>query len=210
MKAVKIGVAAIVGVVALTLVTLRLTGLDPGYLDSRSPEFAASNRVARPGLWLKEEVGEERVTDWAAVAKELEGKTGAERRIQVETRTWYGIPHSVTVGGDMIGRDGGLYIHGHSDPNRMHIPFPNDKAWTRNVARDPRIRIRVAGKIYNGVAVSVTDRAEGAALLRRDPLTVEIDADGKEHVKEVMHIWRVYQSNVSDYSSGSQGVARNE
>ena len=92
----------------------------------------------------------------------------------------------------------------------MHIPFPNDKAGTRNVARDPRIRIRVAGKIYNGVAVSVTDRAEGAALLRRDPLTVEIDADGKEHVKEVMHIWRVYQSNVSDYSSGSQGVARNE
>lgn len=196
---------ALVGIVALALVVLRITGLDPDYVDPSSEQFARQNRIARPGLWLKGELVTEPIKDWSFVEEQLKGQKGRERTIQVETRTWYGIPHSVTVGGDLV-RDGKLYIHGHSDPNRMHIPFPNDKAWTRNVDRDPRVRIRIAGKLYDAIAVSVTDRAEAAALLRRDPLTIEKDADGKEHVKEVMHVWRIFQMHVPDYSAESQGV----
>src|SRR6202030_1217454 len=105
---------------------------------------------------------------------------GKDRTIQVETRTWYGVPHSVTIGGDLV-RDGKLYIHGHSDPNRMKIPFPFDKAWTRNVDRDPRVRLKIAGKIYEAIVVPVTDRAEGAALLGRDPIIMEKGPDGREH-----------------------------
>jgi hypothetical protein len=56
--------------------------------------------------------------------------------------------------------------------------------------------------------VLVTDREEATALLKRDPLTIETGPDGKEHVKGVMHIWRVFQMHVPDYSSGSQGVVR--
>jgi hypothetical protein len=204
-RAVKIGAFVVIAVVALAIFTLRLTGLEPGYIDPRSEEFARANRIARPGLWLKGEVVKEPVKDWSFVSDELRGKTGRDRMIQVETRTPYFIPHSVTIGGDLV-RDGKLYIHAHSDPNRMHIPFPRDKAWTRNVARDPRVRLKIAGKIYEAIVVSVTDRDEAAALLKRDPLTIEKGPDGKEHVKEVMHVWRVFQMNVPDYSHGSQGV----
>ena len=204
-RALKTGGAVVVGLVVLLLLTLRLTGLDPSYIDPRSEEFERANRTARPGLWLTGEVVREPVKDWSFVREELREKSGKERTIQVETRTWYGIPHSVTIGGDMV-RDGKLYIHAHSDPNRMGIPFPNDKAWTRNVARDPRVRLRIAGKIYEVMVVPVTDRAEGTALLGRDPITMETGPDGKEHPKEVMHIWRVFQRNIPDYSEGFQGT----
>ena len=53
----------------------------------------------------------------------------------LETRTWYGIPHSVTIG--IVGRGDKLYIHARSDERRMQTPFPNDKYWTQNVSRDP-------------------------------------------------------------------------
>jgi hypothetical protein len=205
MKAMKIGGAIVVGLVVATLLTLRVTGLEPGYIDPRSEEFARANRIARPGLWLKGEVVTEPVKDWSFVSDTLRGKTGKDRTIQLQVRTPYFIPHSVTIGGDLV-RDGKLYIHAHSDPSRMHIPFPNDKAWTRYVARDPRVRLKIAGKIYDAIVVSVTDRAEAAALLKRDPLTIEKGPDGKEHVKEVMHVWRVFQMYVPDYSSDSQGV----
>jgi hypothetical protein len=200
----KIGGAVVVGLVVLTLFTLRLVGLEPGYIDPRSEEFNRANRIARPGLWLKGEVVTEPITDWSFVREELRGKTGKDSTIQVETRTWYGIPHSVTIGGDLV-RDGKLYIHAHSDRNRMAIPFPNDKAWTRNVDRDPRVRLKIAGKIYKAIVVPVTDRSEGAALLGRDPVTIEKGPDGKEHATDVMHIWRVFQMHVPDYSGPFQG-----
>lgn len=204
-KALTICGLALIGLLAMTLLTLRVTGLEPGYIDPRSEEFARANRIARPGLWLTGEVVTEPVQDWSFVTEALRGKSGKDRMIQIEVRTPYFIPHSVTIGGDLV-RDGKLYIHAHSDPNRMHIPFPYDKAWTRHVARDPRVRLKIAGKIYEAMVVSITDRAEAAALLGRDPLTIEKGPDGKEHVKEVMHVWRVFQRNIPDYSSGSQGV----
>jgi len=43
-------------------------------------------------------------------------------------------------------------------------------------------------------------------LLGRDPLKVETGPDGKERVTDVMHIWRVFQMHVPDYSNGTQGA----
>ena len=76
------------------------------------------------------------------------------------------------------------------------MPFPNDKAWTRNVARDPRVRLKIAGEIYEAMVVLMTDRAEVAEVMGRDPVTVETGPDGQEHVAEVMHVWRVFQRNI--------------
>jgi hypothetical protein len=53
----------------------------------------------------------------------------------------------------------------------------------------------------------MTDRAEVAEVMGRDPVTVEKGTDGKEHVAEVMHYWRVYQRNIPDFSKDSQGSA---
>ena len=68
-KVLQAGGFLLVGVVVLTLLTLRLTGLEPAYLDPRSDEFAANNRIARPGLWLAGEVVTTPVTNWDFVNK---------------------------------------------------------------------------------------------------------------------------------------------
>ena len=60
----KIGVLLIVALAGLALLTLRITGFDPPYLDARSDEFAERGRTGYPGLWLSGEVVREPVTDW--------------------------------------------------------------------------------------------------------------------------------------------------
>ena len=122
----------------------------------------------------------------------------------LETRTWYGIPHSVTIG--IVGRGDRLYIHANSSGWRMQRPFPHDKYWTQNVSRDPRVRLKIEDKIYEATVALMTDRDEVAAVLGRDPITVERGPDGQERVTAVMHYWRVFQRNVPDYSADSQGV----
>ena len=77
----------------------------------------------------------------------------------LETRTWYGIPHSVTIG--IVGRGDKLYIHARSDERRMQTPFPNDKYWTQNVSRDPRVRLKIDDKIYEATVALMTDRERG-------------------------------------------------
>ena len=48
-------------------------------------------RDERPGLWLSGELAAEPVQDWSF--------SDSIEEISLETRTWYGIPHSVTIWG---------------------------------------------------------------------------------------------------------------
>jgi hypothetical protein len=199
-KGLKVSVSVLVGVVALTLFTLRLTGLEPGFTPQPTrEELALRGRPTRPGLWQKGEVVTTPVTNWDFVNKIRQPIVG--NTIIIETRTWYGIPHSVRTG--IVGRGDKLYVHGHSDQGRVSTtPFPYDKAWTANVARDPRVRMKIGGKIYEMTMVMIADRAEVAELNRGDPETREIGPDGQERVVEAMHWWRVYQRNIPEYGSG--------
>ena len=81
--------------VTLGALFFRVTGFEPWYIDPASAEFAESNRTAWPGLWLKGEVVDGPVTDWDFINEVNHPITG--NSIMLETRTWYGIPHSVTV-----------------------------------------------------------------------------------------------------------------
>ena len=168
-RTVKIGGALVFGVFVLALLTLRLVGYEPQYLYPSGEEFARNNRIARPGLWLTGEVVREVITDWDFV-NHLDDP---ERRdtVMLETRTWYGIPHSVTIG--IVGRGGKLYIHARSGSRRMQTPFPNDKYWTQNVSRDPRVRLKIEDEIYEATVALMTDRDEVAAVMGREPITVE-------------------------------------
>ena len=69
MKALKIGLLVVGALVVVMLLTLRVTGLDPAYVDPTSEEFAKSGRTTRPGLWLTGEVVHEPVTNWDWVDK---------------------------------------------------------------------------------------------------------------------------------------------
>jgi hypothetical protein len=82
-----------------------------------------------PGLWLGGEIALERVDDWRF--------TNDIEEIFIETRPWYGIPHSTTIWCVELG--GELYIGSYGDEK---------KAWEKNLARDPRVKLAISGKLY--------------------------------------------------------------
>jgi len=138
MKGLKIGLLVVLAFVVVTLLTLRATGLEPPYVDPSSEEFAKSGRTTRPGLWLTGEVVHEPVTNWDWVNKVNDPIR--KNTIMLETRTWYGIPHSVTI--NIIGRGDKLYVQGSERDFRLKKSFPYSKAWWANVERDPRVHGR--------------------------------------------------------------------
>jgi hypothetical protein len=192
MKIVKVVLLLIVGMLAVTLVVLRVTGLEPEYLDLN--QLRAHHMIARPGLWLKGEVVTTPVTDWSFVDK-VEHPGRSLNTVLVETRTAYFIPHSVRTIPTV--RNGQLYIRSHQD--RMDVQFPNDKSWTSNVARDPRVRIKIGDKLYEATMVLVTDRSQAITFLGRNPETLQKDTDGQEHVVGYDHVYRVFQRNIPEY-----------
>ena len=115
--------------------------------------------------------------------------------VLVETRTPYFIPHSVRTMPSVL--DGRLYIRSHQ--NRMDLEFPSDKSWTSNVARDPRVRIKIGDKIYEATLVLVADRAQASALLGRNPEIMQKGSDGQEHVVGYDHVFRVFQRDIPEY-----------
>jgi hypothetical protein len=106
----------------------------------------------RPGLWLSGETVAEPVTDWSF--------TDAVPEIFLETRTWYGIPHSVTV--VCVGIGDRLYV---PSVYRERGEFPSERYWNRNVVRDPRVRLQIGEKLYERKAVLVEDPAEWQAVM---------------------------------------------
>ena len=194
----KIGLP-LVGLAAVVLLALRVIGFEPWYIDPASSEFAASNRTAWPGLWLKGEVVSQPVTDWNFINQVNHPVTG--NSIMLETRTWYGVPHSVTVNARPRGDK--LYLSGSEQGARLEKEFPYSKAWWANIERDPRIRMKIDGKIYEATVALVQDRDEVAQLLGRSPIGVQVDENGQEQVTSVRHYWRVFQRNIPEYGDGS-------
>ncbi len=100
---------------------------------------------AAPGLWLRGEIALTRVDDWR-FTHEIE-------EIFVETRPWYGIPHSTTIWCVELG--GELYIGSYGDEK---------KTWEKNVARDPTVKLAIAGKLYVVTLAPVTEPGQVEAL----------------------------------------------
>ena len=205
-KALKISLLVIGILVVVPLLVLRVTGLEPRFIAPESQAYADSSRTAGPGLWLKGEVVREPVKNWDWV-REVNHPV-REHYIMMETNTWYGIPHSVTV--RLNPRGDKLYLVGTAQGARLDKEFPDGKAWWKNVIRDPRVRMKIDGKIYEMTVVLVTDRAEVAEIMGRDPIRKEIGPDGKEQVVGVAHYFRVFQRNVPEYGSLSTVASSNE
>ena len=202
MKPLKIGLLVVGVLMVGTLLTLRVTGLAPGHPSAE--EYVKASRSARPGLWLTGEVVHEAVTNWDWV--EQFSDPFSKNATELETRTWYGIPHSVTV--LLVPRGDKLYLQSSAQTFRLNKKFPYGKAWWRNVERDPRVRLKIGGKIYEMTVVLIQDRAEVARLRgERDPIVKETAADGNEYITEEWHYWRVYQRNVPEYGTGSAVAA---
>jgi hypothetical protein len=200
MKKLKVGAVLILVILCVALVTLRFTGLEPEYLDLN--QLRAHHMIARPGLWLKGEVVSTPVTDWSFVDK-VEHPGRSLNTVLVETRTPYFIPHSVRTIPTV--RNGQLYIRSHQD--RMDVAFPHDKTWTADVARDPRVRIKIGDKLYEVTMVLVADRSQAIALLGRNPETFEKGPDGQDHVAGYDHVFRVFQRNIPEYGGAQPALS---
>ena len=96
----------------------------------------------RPGTRLGGPLAAEQDTDWSF-------RTPGRMQILVETATWYGIPHAVTTTSWIV--DGDLYVPCNACAT---------KRWPKNVARNPDVRLKVDGEIYERRAVRITDEAE--------------------------------------------------
>jgi len=178
-----------------TLLSLRITGLDPEYMDYTSQEYNERGRMTWPGLWLSGEVVREPVTDWDWVQDVAHPQLG--NTIMLETRTWYGIPHSVTI--LPTPRGDRLYIGGSARDERLEREFPHYKTYWANMERDPRVRLKIDGKVYEMTAVLVSDPEEFRQVIGRDPVTTTVAEDGTEQVVAKWYYWRVFQRNVAQY-----------
>lgn len=193
-KIIKISFLALGGLTCLILLTLRATGLAPGHPSAE--EYLNAGRSARPGLWLKGEVFREPVKNWDWVKKF--SNPFSENATELETRTWYGIPHSVTILLVPLGEK--LYLQSSGQTFRLEKKFPYGKAWWRNIERDPRVRLKIDGKLYGMTAVLIQDKAEVTRLRGGlNPTVKETDANGNEYITEEWHYWRVFQRNIPEY-----------
>jgi hypothetical protein len=161
MKKLRFVAGAVVACVLLALVALRVLGLDP--------------RERRPGLWLTGQSVTTPVTDWSF--------TDQFQTIYVQTRAWYGLPHSVTT--TVTAYNGHLYL---TSVYRPGMRFPDDRLWNKSVLRDPHVRLKIGDRVFDGTAALVTDAAEKDAVL---------DAKAKKYPrqratdKSLVHVFRV-------------------
>ena len=101
----------------------------------------------RPGLWLKGNVVTSPVTDWSS--------TDRYQTVKVQTRSSYLLPHSVTT--FCIAYNGQLYLA---------TTRPETRQWSRNVARDPHVRLKIGDQLFDRSLLVVTDPAEREAVLQ--------------------------------------------
>jgi hypothetical protein len=121
----------------LLLVVARIIGLEP--------------TTRRPGLWLKGEMVTTPVTDWSF--------TDQIQNIQIQTNSWYLLPHSVTI--DCVSYKGKLYLF---SSYAAGLTYPHGRRWNEDVARDPHARLKIGDKLYDRTLTLVNDPAEQEAV----------------------------------------------
>ena len=130
-------VGVIVACLILVLVVARITGLDP--------------KDRRAGLWLTGELVTAPVTDWSFTDK--------IPNVKIQTNTWYLLPHSVTI--NCVSYQGRLYLDSFYAAG---LTYPHGRHWNENIARDPRVRIKIGNQLYDRKLALVTDPAESDAV----------------------------------------------
>ena len=130
-------VGVILACMILLLVGARIVGLEP--------------TTRRPGLWLKGEMVTTPVTDWSF--------TDQIQNIQIQTNSWYLLPHSVTI--DCVSYKGKLYLF---SSYAAGLTYPHGRRWNEDVARDPHARLKIGDKLYDRTLTLVNDPAEQEAV----------------------------------------------
>jgi hypothetical protein len=107
------------------------------------------------GFWLTGDVVKTPVTDWSFI--------DAVRTVQIETHTWYLLPHVLRT--DIVRNDQQLYLFSEyfaPAPGKPDLRerFPEARFWNRMVVRDPRIRVKIGNRVFNMRAYPLTDPSQ--------------------------------------------------
>jgi len=124
----------------------------------------------RPGLWLGGENVSSPVEDWRF--------TDQIEEVFIETRPWYGIPHSTTIWCVQVGNE--LFIGSYGEKKKF---------WEINILRDYRAKIGIMGKIYD---VAVT-RLDDAAVHRSVTMAYQRKYDMAEVFGKKIPAWSFYR-----------------
>jgi len=124
----------------LLLVTLRATGFEP-----RDCASGSSWSCRAPGLWLKGELITTPVSDWSFTDK--------IQTIKIQTQTAFLLPHSVSI-----------WCAVYND--NLYVTSYRGRWWVEDVIRDPRVRLKIGGRIFERTLSLVNDPEEKAAVLQ--------------------------------------------
>jgi len=124
----------------------------------------------RPGTWLRGEPFSAPLQDWSF--------TDEIDEIFIETRPWYGLPHSTTIW--CVTRQGKLYIGSYGD---------EEKAWEKAVAHHPGARLQIGNRLHPVVIEPIRDPQLSAELDLRYETKYDMEAVfGKD-----LPAWRYYR-----------------
>lgn len=151
----------ILACLVLLLVALRITGFEP--------------HERTPGLWLRGDLVTTPVADWSFTDK--------YQTVQVQTNTWYLLPHSVTT--FCVSYNGQLYL---ASVYRAGLEYPHGRNWNANVARDPHVRIKIGDQLYDRTLSYVTDPAEKAGVVQANAKKYPHQAIAANSTMNVFHV----------------------
>jgi hypothetical protein len=99
--------------------------------------------------------------------------------VQLQTQTWYLLPHSVNI--NCLDYNGQLYLV-------SVYPAGTRNSWNDNVIREPHVRIKIGDQIYDRTVSLVTDPAEQEGVLQarhKKYPQLKIPANATIHVFQV-------------------------
>lgn len=177
----------VVAVLALNLAIQRSSPAAPNSLRNVVEGLYEGNS----GFWLRGDLVKTPITDWSF--------TDAILTVQIETRTWYLLPHFVRT---YIARGGTqLYLFSEYFAPKPGQPdyrddFPNARFWNRMVVRDPRIRVKIGNRLFQMRAYPLTDSSQ-IALARQAFLSKYDDVKQMQELPESqrprLHFFRLEQ-----------------
>ena len=131
-KIFQIGGISLIVITLFTSLSLLIVGYEP--------------QDQSPGLWLTGELATEPVADWSF--------TEQHEEIFVQTRSPWLIPHSVTTYCATYNDSFYLFsaYYGGGD-------FPDLRRWNKNVVRDPRVRLKIGGQLFDQTLSYIDDES---------------------------------------------------
>lgn len=136
----KIG-GAIVIFLVLLLVTLRATGFEPRDCANAGESWSCRT----PGLWLKGDIVTTPVSDWSFTDK--------IQTIKIQTQTPFLLPYSVSI-----------WCAAYND--NLYVTSYRGRRWVEDIIRDPHVRLKIGGRIFERTLSLVSDPDEKAAVLQ--------------------------------------------